>query len=252
MEVETPYAVPAPGEEVHLRTFRTARERSTGGCEPLWLHTSPEFAMKRLLVAGAGPVFQLARVWRNGEGSDTHAPEFTMLEWYRPGASLADLMDETEAVLHAADDPVGVGQQLPRRGARFGGERETVPARGADAAVAGAPAEPGGLHQPRGAELDQPLARRPGRAALDRPRGGDDGVGEEGPSAAAVRIGRVEHHALAGPFPQLPSQPVGKRRAHPGSKLRQRGLDPGAGVQLSLQLARHPGKPEHAEGTGSH
>ncbi|HJS85648.1 MAG TPA: EF-P lysine aminoacylase EpmA [Acetobacteraceae bacterium] len=105
-EVETPYAVPAPGEEVHLRAFRTAREYPDGHTEPLWLHTSPEFAMKRLLVAGAGPIFQLARVWRNGEGGDLHAPEFTMLEWYRPGASMAALMDETEALLRAVLSPV--------------------------------------------------------------------------------------------------------------------------------------------------
>ena len=100
-EVETPYAVPVPGEEVHLRAFRTERVGTDGARAPLWLHTSPEFAMKQLLVAGAGPVFQLARVWRNEEGSDTHAAEFTMLEWYRPGATLADLMHEVEAFLRA-------------------------------------------------------------------------------------------------------------------------------------------------------
>ena len=104
-EVETPYAVRAPGEEVHLRTFRTEREYPDGATEPLWLHTSPEFAMKHLLVAGAGPIFQLARVWRNAEGSALHAPEFTMLEWYRPGAGMASLMDETEALLHAVLPP---------------------------------------------------------------------------------------------------------------------------------------------------
>jgi elongation factor P--(R)-beta-lysine ligase len=117
-EVETQYAVPAPGEEVHLRAFRTTREYSDGHTEPLWLHTSPEFAMKRLLVAGAGPIFQLARVWRNGEGSDLHAPEFTMLEWYRPGASMTALMDETEALLRAVLPPVvtcrGVSTGLAR------------------------------------------------------------------------------------------------------------------------------------------
>jgi lysyl-tRNA synthetase class 2 len=101
-EVETPYAVPVPGEEVHLRAFRTEQVDPYGNRSPLWLHTSPEFAMKKLLAAGAGPIWQLARVWRNEEGSDTHAPEFTMLEWYRPGASLAALMDETEALLRAA------------------------------------------------------------------------------------------------------------------------------------------------------
>jgi lysyl-tRNA synthetase class 2 len=105
-EVETPYAVPAPGEEVHLATFRTEQMLPTGGTRPLWLHTSPEFAMKRLLVAGAGRIFQLARVWRNNEGSDLHSAEFTMLEWYRPHAALADLMDETEALLRATLAPV--------------------------------------------------------------------------------------------------------------------------------------------------
>ena len=109
-EVETPYAVRTPGEEVHLRPFATARHAPDGTREPLWLHTSPEFAMKRLLVAGAGPVFQLARVWRDGEAQGEDAPlhraEFTMLEWYRPGASLSGLMDEVEAYLRAVLPPV--------------------------------------------------------------------------------------------------------------------------------------------------
>ncbi|HEX2943987.1 MAG TPA: EF-P lysine aminoacylase EpmA [Rhodopila sp.] len=100
-EVETPYAVPVPGEEVHLRAFATTRHHHDGTAEPLWLHTSPEFAMKRLLVAGAGPIFQLARVWRDNEGSALHAPEFTMLEWYRPDAGMDDLIDETTALLRA-------------------------------------------------------------------------------------------------------------------------------------------------------
>jgi lysyl-tRNA synthetase class 2 len=106
MEVETPYAVPTPGEEVHLAAFRTERLHPDGRRAPLWLHTSPEFAMKKLLVAGAGPIFQIARVWRNGEGSDLHAAEFTMLEWYRPGADMDSLIEETAAFLHAVLPPV--------------------------------------------------------------------------------------------------------------------------------------------------
>jgi lysyl-tRNA synthetase class 2 len=117
-EVETPYAVPAPGEEVHLRAFATMREHPDGSREPLWLNTSPEFAMKRLLVAGAGPIFQFARVWRNGEAGVLHAPEFTMLEWYRPGADMDALIAETSALLREVLPPVvrcrGIATDLSR------------------------------------------------------------------------------------------------------------------------------------------
>ncbi|OYV34586.1 MAG: EF-P lysine aminoacylase GenX [Acidocella sp. 20-61-6] len=95
-EVETPYVVAAPGEEVHLRPVRAGAG---------YLHTSPEFAMKKLLAGKAGPIFQLARVWRDEPVSPTHAPEFTMLEWYAPGAGMAALMDETEALLRAVLPP---------------------------------------------------------------------------------------------------------------------------------------------------
>ena len=105
-EVETPYAVPTPGEEVHLDAFATEGVSPNGVRQRLWLHTSPEFAMKTLLAGGAGRIFQMARVWRNGEAGDLHAPEFTMLEWYRPGATIADLMDETLALLRAVLPPV--------------------------------------------------------------------------------------------------------------------------------------------------
>jgi lysyl-tRNA synthetase class 2 len=98
MEVETPYAVPAPGEEVHVPAFRVAQSGK-------YLHTSPEFAMKKLLAGGAGKIFQLARVWRNEPPSATHAPEFALLEWYRPGATLDDFMDEVEAFLRAVLPP---------------------------------------------------------------------------------------------------------------------------------------------------
>jgi lysyl-tRNA synthetase class 2 len=102
-EVETPCLVPVPGMEVHLHAFRTEYLPHLGQGERrvLWLRTSPELALKRLLVAGAGPIFELARVWRNGESGPRHAPEFTMLEWYRPGLGLEGLMDEAEAFLRA-------------------------------------------------------------------------------------------------------------------------------------------------------
>jgi lysyl-tRNA synthetase class 2 len=114
LEVETPYAVRVPGEEVHLQAFATSRVHHDCTSENLWLHTSPEFAMKRLLVAGAGPIFQFARVWRNNEGSALHAPEFTMLEWYRPGTgtgmgagmSMDAMIAETTDLLRSTLPPV--------------------------------------------------------------------------------------------------------------------------------------------------
>ena len=101
LEVETPYAVGTPGEEVHLRALRTEVADAEGRRRMRWLHTSPEFGMKKLLAGGAGPIFQLARVWRDGEGGGRHQVEFTMLEWYRPGLSFAGLMDETEDFLQS-------------------------------------------------------------------------------------------------------------------------------------------------------
>ena len=102
-EVETPALVPTPGAEVHLRAFATRYDAhlGQGSSRDLWLRTSPELALKRLLVAGAGPVFELARVWRNGETSPRHAPEFTMLEWYRPGLGFEGMMAETEDYVRA-------------------------------------------------------------------------------------------------------------------------------------------------------
>ena len=102
-EVETPCLVPVPGAEVHLRGFATryAPHLGQGRARALFLRTSPELAIKKLLAGGVGPVFELARVWRNGEVGARHAPEFTMLEWYRPGLPLAGLMAETEEFVRA-------------------------------------------------------------------------------------------------------------------------------------------------------
>ncbi len=114
-EVETPYVVAAPGEEVHLRAV------PAGG---KFLNTSPEFSMKKLLAGGSGPIFQLARVWRDEPWSDTHAPEFTMLEWYSLRADMGALMDETEALLRAVLPPVVECRGVRTSLARF--ERITV------------------------------------------------------------------------------------------------------------------------------
>jgi elongation factor P--(R)-beta-lysine ligase len=104
-EVETPCLVPAPGMEPHIDAFAAPFVPEGGGApRPLWLHTSPEYAMKRLLAAGFPRVFQLARVFRNGEVSPTHNPEFTMLELYRAATDYDGIMrDLEELVAHCAD-----------------------------------------------------------------------------------------------------------------------------------------------------
>jgi lysyl-tRNA synthetase class 2 len=102
-EVETPCLVPAPGMEPHIRAFETTLVPE-GGVAPrtLYLHSSPEYAMKRLLAEGFERIFQLARVFRNGEISATHNPEFTMLEMYRSGTDHRGIMADLEAALEAA------------------------------------------------------------------------------------------------------------------------------------------------------
>ncbi|WP_373044259.1 EF-P lysine aminoacylase EpmA [Vulgatibacter sp.] len=90
-EVETPLLVPAPGMEPHITAFETrfVPEMGARGPErPLWLHSSPEYAMKRLLAEEWERIFFLGKVFRNGEIARTHNPEFTMLEFYR--ANLVD------------------------------------------------------------------------------------------------------------------------------------------------------------------
>jgi lysyl-tRNA synthetase class 2 len=101
LEVETPSLQVSPGLEPHLMAFSTELVTEHGARLPRHLHTSPEFAMKKLLVAGLPRIFQLARVFRNGERGRLHHPEFTMLEWYRAGAGYRDLMADCEALLRA-------------------------------------------------------------------------------------------------------------------------------------------------------
>lgn len=97
MEVETPCLSQAAPQDVHLQPLavRGGPAKHARG----WLHTSPEYAMKRLLAAGAGPIYQLCKVFRGEECGRLHNPEFTLLEWYRPALALQGLMDEVDALL---------------------------------------------------------------------------------------------------------------------------------------------------------
>ena len=100
LEVDTPLLSRFGGTDPAIESFHTSYKGpgSAGGLA-LYLHTSPEFFMKRLLAAGSGPIYQLAHVFRNAELGNRHNPEFMMLEWYRPGMDHQALMSEADALL---------------------------------------------------------------------------------------------------------------------------------------------------------
>lgn len=108
LEVETPLLGATSSTELHLASFEV-RVPGEGGFSG-WLQTSPEFAMKRLLAAGSGPIFQITKAFRAGEGGRLHNPEFSMLEWYRPGFEPQALVSEIESLLHEV-----IGPSKPRR-----------------------------------------------------------------------------------------------------------------------------------------
>jgi lysyl-tRNA synthetase class 2 len=109
-EVDPAYLVLSPGNETHLHAFETVALDDALVPRSRYLHTSPEFAMKKLLAAGETRIFTLSRVWRNREGGPRHAVEFTMLEWYRADAGYETLMDDCAALLRVAATAAGTTQ----------------------------------------------------------------------------------------------------------------------------------------------
>jgi len=97
----------SPGNEAHLSAFATDLIDAGGGRQTLYLHTSPEFACKKLLAAGEKRLFSLGSVYRNRERGPSHHPEFTMLEWYRTGEAYQVLMDDCAAFLALAAEKAG-------------------------------------------------------------------------------------------------------------------------------------------------
>ena len=106
-EVDPAALALSPGNEAHLHGFATDAIGNDGQARRMYLHTSPEFAMKKLLAAGETRIAAFAHVWRNRERGLLHAPEFTMLEWYRVGEPYETLMDDCAALLALAADAAG-------------------------------------------------------------------------------------------------------------------------------------------------
>jgi elongation factor P--(R)-beta-lysine ligase len=103
VEVDTPALQVSPGLEPQLNAFATRLEfAGEDGGRALYLHTSPEYAMKKLLAAGEPRIFQLAHAFRNGDRGSLHHPEFMLLEWYRAHATYRDIMADCETLLRGA------------------------------------------------------------------------------------------------------------------------------------------------------
>lgn len=107
VEVDPPALQVSPGNEAHLHAFATDAIGHDGVARRMYLHTSPEFAMKKLLAAGEPRIAAFSHVWRNRESGPRHAPEFTMLEWYRAGEDYTRLMEDCGAFLRLAAEAAG-------------------------------------------------------------------------------------------------------------------------------------------------
>ncbi|WDR03319.1 EF-P lysine aminoacylase EpmA [Devosia algicola] len=105
--VDPPGLQISPGNEAHLHAFSTSAIGNDGQASPLYLHTSPEFSMKKLLAAGERRIASIGHVWRNRERGPLHHPEFTMLEWYRVEQSYDTVMADCVNMIRLAADKVG-------------------------------------------------------------------------------------------------------------------------------------------------
>jgi lysyl-tRNA synthetase class 2 len=166
VEVDPLALAVSPGNETHLHAFATEQIGTALDRRRLYLHTSPEFAMKKLLAAGEDKIFAFASVYRNRERGALHSPEFTMLEWYRAGAPYTALWDDCATILSLAAE---ISQNA------------AWTFRGRDAAIGA------GLDR---ITLDEAFQRYAGFALLDTCRGGkpDRDALAERAQAAGIRI----------------------------------------------------------------
>jgi elongation factor P--(R)-beta-lysine ligase len=125
LEVDTPMVVNTPVTDVHIHSARVdlgapvaaagaPAQNTAETSRPFFLHTSPEYAMKRLLAAGSGDIYQICHVVRGFERGRLHNAEFTLIEWYRLGFTLDDLMSEVDALVRALLGPVATGHASER------------------------------------------------------------------------------------------------------------------------------------------
>ncbi|MDH5532847.1 MAG: EF-P lysine aminoacylase EpmA [Candidatus Pacebacteria bacterium] len=119
-EVETPMMVKYPGTEPFLEVFETELKWANGKRQQAFMLTSPEFAMKKLLVAGFENIFQVCKSFRNGEGiSSRHNPEFTILEWYRSNASYEEIMQDCQDLMLSLSKRVNGSDILEYQGKKY-------------------------------------------------------------------------------------------------------------------------------------
>lgn len=274
LEVETPVLSAAAVTDPHLASLACRyRGPGAGGGADLYLQTSPEYAMKRLLAAGSGAIYQLARAFRDGEAGRLHNPEFTLLEWYRPGFDHHALMDEVEELLAdvlAPDSGIALGPaerlsygELFARHAGIDPHRaaiEDLDAALAAAGVAGPALDPGDhdgrldlllthVVEPRLPETrvtfvyDYPASQ----AALARVRPASEGGAATGEPALAERFevyaGRVE---LANGFHELADSAEQRRRFEADLGARRRLGLPEPPVDERLLAALAAGLPDCA------
>jgi lysyl-tRNA synthetase class 2 len=184
LEVDTPVLIPAPAPESHINAVEAGN---------LYLQTSPEICMKRLLAADYPKVFQICHCWRSGERGSRHLPEFTMLEWYRSDSDYTDLMSESTELLRHIAASLSTNRVISYKGLKvdLSGKPETLSVRDAFARYTGTTMEKAleddefdilmtDLIEPRlGNERPTIIFDYPSeKAALSRLKAGDNSVAE--------------------------------------------------------------------------
>ncbi|KGJ03226.1 lysyl-tRNA synthetase, class 2 [Paracoccus halophilus] len=187
LEIDPAALAVSPGNEAHLHGFATRMIGNDGAPHAMYLHTSPEFAMKKLLATGEERIFSLSHVWRNRERGPLHHPEFTMLEWYRAGADYRALFEDCAHFLRLAAEAAGA-EALRFRGAECDpfATPELVTVAEAFREFAGIDL----LATCSGADTDAPALRAQAEAAGIR-TGGDDSWSD---ILSRVLVEKVEPH----------------------------------------------------------